>query len=183
MASLRQIITQTQLLSGSVAEALAAVYRTILAGLERNLAGVAALGANCVEHLTGITLATVSLKLSAALAASLGLMLKALLCVKLLRAGGEYEFLIAVFADQCLVCVHSIPLSFRAWMHYNSIIIQCKLDFVNPFCEIGKNFFHNSYIFWSQKRGDGRSPRFMIIQGIKNQYFLRGTSDWNSSRS
>lgn len=85
--------------------------------LEGNLAGVAALGAGCVEHLAGVTLTAVSLELSAALAASLRLMLKALLCVELLLAGGENEFLIAVFADQCLVSVHSIPLSFRAFLH------------------------------------------------------------------
>ena len=105
------------LLSGSVTEALAAVYRTIVVGLEGNLAGVATVCAGCVKHLTSATFTAACLELSTAITASLGLMLKALLCVKLLLTGGEYEFLSAVLADQSLVCVHSIPLSFRAFLH------------------------------------------------------------------
>ena len=86
-------------------------------GLEGNLACVAAVSAGCIEHLACATLTAVCLELSAAITASLGLVLETLFSVKLLLTGGEYEFLSAVFADQCLVCVHSIPLSFRAVTH------------------------------------------------------------------
>ena len=86
-------------------------------GLEGNLASGTTVGASSVIHLASATLSAVCLELSAAITASLGLVLETLFSVKLLLTGGEYEFLSAVFADQCLVCVHSIPLSFRAVTH------------------------------------------------------------------
>ena len=54
----------------------------------------------------GIVLAGIS-----ALSASLRLVLEALLCIELLLTSGEYELLAALFAYQCLVCVHSFYLS------------------------------------------------------------------------
>ena len=92
-----------------LSEALAAVNRTVLTGTERNLAGLAAVGAYSVKHLSlgaGIVLAGIS-----ALSASLRLVLEALLCIELLLTSGEYELLAALFAYQCLVCVHSFYLS------------------------------------------------------------------------
>ena len=86
-----------------LSEALAAVNRTVLTGTERNLAGLAAVGAYSVKHLSlgaGIVLAGIS-----ALSASLRLVLEALLCIELLLTSGEYELLAALFAYQCLVCV------------------------------------------------------------------------------
>ena len=92
-----------------LSEALAAVNGTVLTGTEGNLAGLAAVSANSVKHLSlgaGIVLAGIS-----ALSASLRLVLEALLCVELLLTSGEYELLAALFAYQCLVCVHSFYLS------------------------------------------------------------------------
>lgn len=81
-------------------EALAAVYRAILTGLERNLARISAACANCIIHLAlepafaslGFTLVTASL-------ATKGLVLKTLLGIKFLLSGSKSEFLSAIFAD------------------------------------------------------------------------------------
>src|SRR5699024_8667127 len=81
-------------------EALAAVDRTILAGLERHLAGLAAAGADSVVHLT---LATgLVLHGSAAVLAALGLILKATAGVELLLTGSPNELFAAFLANQSL---------------------------------------------------------------------------------
>ena len=84
--------------------------------LERNLAGVAALGANRLEHLTGCTRSITAriLAVGTAVLASLGLVGEALLCVKFLLAGSKGEFLSAIFADQYFVAVHRLPSFIRA---------------------------------------------------------------------
>ena len=75
-------------------------------GLEGNLAGVAALGANGVKHLTCAALTALSLAVGTTSLTSLRLVGKTLLCVKFLLAGSKGEFLSAIFADQCFVAVH-----------------------------------------------------------------------------
>jgi len=94
----------------SVLEALAAVDGTVVVRLEGNLALLAAVGANSVEHLAcGSLLTALSLAGVAAITASLGLVGEALLGVELLLAGGENEFASAILADNGLVSVHVIP--------------------------------------------------------------------------
>jgi hypothetical protein len=91
----------------SILEAFAAVYRTVIVGLERNLALLTASSTYSIEHLTcAATLTTACLTGSTAVTASLRLVGKALLCVKFLLAGRKLEFPSAILADQCLVCVH-----------------------------------------------------------------------------
>ena len=73
----------------ALAEALAAIDGAVIAGLEGNLAGLAALGAHGVEHLTAFAggLATALLTGVTAGLAALGLILEAVLSVELLLAG------------------------------------------------------------------------------------------------
>lgn len=85
-------------------EALAAVHRAILAGLEGNSCFLAAGSAHSGEHLT-LGLCSVLTGIAAGLA-SLGLVHETLGCVELLFASGEHEFSAAFFADQSLVFVH-----------------------------------------------------------------------------
>ena len=127
---------KNQLLSVLVAEALAAVYGTVIVRLKGNLACLSAVGAYSVIHLAGRALSTACLVLSAAIAASLRLVSKALLSVKLLLAGSENEFLSAVLADQSLVSVHVIPLFLLVLTHIDSIIILHQGQFVNPCLKI-----------------------------------------------
>ena len=89
-------------------ETFAAVDGAIVAGLERNLAGLTAGGANSVVHLTAGAAGLLA-SVAACLAAQ-GLIGETLLRVKFLFTGGEDELLTAVFADECLVVVHEIPL-------------------------------------------------------------------------
>ena len=90
-------------------EAFAAVDGTILTGLEGNLGGLAALGANSVEHLAGRAgSGTGSLAGHAAVTAAGGLILEALLGVERLFTGRENELIAAVFAYQRLVFVHGL---------------------------------------------------------------------------
>jgi hypothetical protein len=104
-------------------EALAAVYRAILTGLERNLARISAACANCIIHLTlGLTLASLCLTLVAASFATKGLVLKTLLGIKFLLSGSKSEFLSTIFADQCFVVIHDIPLFSRG---------SCPLTLIN----------------------------------------------------
>ena len=92
-------------------EALAAVYRAILTRLKRNLTRISAACANCIIHLAlGSTLASLCLTLVAASFATKGLVLKTLLGIKFLLSGSKSEFLSAIFADQCFVVIHVIPL-------------------------------------------------------------------------
>ena len=96
--------TKKLLLFFDSCEALAAVYRSVAGGLERNLSFLAASSANGGEHLT-LSLGCVLACITACLA-SLGLVLEALLCVEFLLACGEYELVAALFARQCLVLKH-----------------------------------------------------------------------------
>jgi hypothetical protein len=87
-------------LSSVVCKAIAAVYRAIFPGLERNFARSAARSANRIEHFTftgGFTsgvLACIPARLTA-----LRLICKAFLSKKFLLAGSEYKFGSAVFAN------------------------------------------------------------------------------------
>ena len=87
-----------ELLGGlHLCKAIAAVHRTIVSGLE-GYAGFAAAGsAGGGEELTGTT-GSVLAGIAAGLAA-LGLILETLLSVELLLAGGENEFIAALFAN------------------------------------------------------------------------------------
>jgi len=88
-------------------KALAAIHRTIFPGLERNLRGLATVGAHGVIHLAGSASGgTVSLACLAAVAAAGGLVLEALFGVEGLLTSGENEFFATVFAHQRLIFVH-----------------------------------------------------------------------------
>ena len=88
-------------------EAIAAVNRTIRAGLEGDFAGFAAACAGCVIHLT-VAAATGRALLAGgtAILAALGLIGETLFRVEFLLAGGEGEALSAIFADDGLVAEH-----------------------------------------------------------------------------
>ena len=85
-----------ELLASLLSEALAAVYRSVFLGLERNLCYAAAHCTGSVKECSG-TLTGV-LSCVAASLASLGLVYEALLCIEFLFAGGEYEISAAVLA-------------------------------------------------------------------------------------
>ena len=93
---------QLLLLHSSVA--LAAVYGSVVLGLERNFCFAAAVCANSSEEflscLTGI------LSCITAGLASLRLVLESALCIELLLACGENEIVSAVFTLKSLVFVH-----------------------------------------------------------------------------
>jgi hypothetical protein len=91
-------------------EAIAAVDRTISAGLEGDLAGLSACGANRIIHLTAAAVSSASLACVAAGLAALRLVCEAFLGVKLLLAGSKHEFFSAILADQGLVVEHIVPL-------------------------------------------------------------------------
>ena len=90
-----------------LAEAVAAVNRTVGTGLERNFAGLAATCADRIIHLT-VAAATGRALLTgrAAVLATLGLIGETLFRVEFLLAGGEGEALSAIFADDGLVAEH-----------------------------------------------------------------------------
>jgi len=91
--------------------AIVTIYRAILARLEGNLAGISASCANCLIHLAfGSCFASLCLALVAASFATKGLVLKTLLGIKFLLSCSKSEFLSAIFADQCFVVIHDIPL-------------------------------------------------------------------------
>ena len=93
-------------------EAIAAVDRTVCAGLERNFAGTAAGSADSVKHLALAALAVVGSTFAGIAAgfAALRLIGEALFSKKLLLVGGEGEFLSAIFADDRFVLEHVVPL-------------------------------------------------------------------------
>ena len=80
-----------------LSEALAAEHGTVGLGLEGNLGLAAATGAGSGEELTGGP-GSVLASITAGLAA-LGLVLEATLSVEFLLAGGENEFVAALFAN------------------------------------------------------------------------------------
>ena len=84
--------------TASVCKAIAAVDGTVAAGLEGDLAVLAALGANCIVH-DALGTSSDTLAGCTAGSAALRLVLEAALCVELLLTGGENELLAAVFAN------------------------------------------------------------------------------------
>ena len=95
-----------------VFEAIAAKNRTIVPGLEGYLAGLAALGADGVKHLTisAAVAAAAALAGLSAVFAALRFVGESLFGVELLLAGSKGELLSAVLADDGFVAVHEIPL-------------------------------------------------------------------------
>ena len=89
-------------------EAFAAINRLTLGGFEGHLALLAALYANCCEHLSSSLLRI--LLCGTAILTSGGLILKASLRVEFLLASCENEFVTTVSALQCLVLVHFLFL-------------------------------------------------------------------------
>jgi len=89
-------------------EAIAAVNRTIRAGLEGDFAGLAAACAGRVIHLTVAAAAAGRALLAGctAILAALGLIGETLFRVEFLLVGSKGEFLSAIFADDGLVAVH-----------------------------------------------------------------------------
>ena len=85
-------------------KALAAVYGSVVVGLERNLCLFAAVCANCSKHLA-VRLVCILTVVTASLA-SLRLVCKAVLSVELLFACCEYEICTAVLALKGLVFEH-----------------------------------------------------------------------------
>ena len=93
----------------SLGEAVAAVNRTIFSGLEGNLAGSSALGANSVEHFAGnsaVVAASGCLAGIAACLAALRLIGEAFFSVESLFICNKYKFGSAVFASESFVVVH-----------------------------------------------------------------------------
>ncbi len=99
----------------SCCEALAAIYRLSIRGIERNLTVLAALSANSVEHFSRASCTVLSC-VTASLA-SLGLVVESLLCVEFLLTGGEHEIIAAILALECLVLVHVSYLALK-WMFF-----------------------------------------------------------------
>ncbi len=93
-----------QLLLLHLSIAFAAIYGSVVAGLERNLSFLAASCTGSGEKL--------SLRLSGVLScvtaglASLRLVLEALLCIELLLASGEYKLFAAILTDQFFILIH-----------------------------------------------------------------------------
>ena len=111
-------------------EAVAAVHRTALSGLEGHLGGAAALITYDVKHLTGATGGTAG---GAASGAAAGLVLEALLGEEGLLIGGEDELLTALFAYKGLVLIHGgiPPLNYTLPMEASgspSPRVSCEKD-------------------------------------------------------
>ncbi len=85
-------------------KAFAAIYRTVVVGLERDSCFLAAGCANSCVVLLALLLLS-----SSAILAHLGLVFEALLCIEFLLAGCKNEFFSAITAYQFLVFVHIIP--------------------------------------------------------------------------
>ena len=102
------------ILLSPLCKALAAVYGTVVAGLEGKHSFAAAIVADSYKGLaltagTGLSLVTAGL-------AALGLVLKAFAGIELLLAGSENEFLTTVFANESFVFVHFFFTSLRKIM-------------------------------------------------------------------
>lgn len=103
--------TFSWLLLSLVGKTIAAIYRTIVAGLERNLAGFSAGSAYGIEHLarcssivfTGVTAGFASLRF----------VRKSFFLKEILFARGENEFIAAVFAYQRFVLMHQMKYLFK----------------------------------------------------------------------
>ena len=94
-------------------EALAAIYRSVACGLERNFSFLTAVSANCCEHFSLLAISIFSLV--AASLASLGFILETLFCIELLFTCCEYEIFSAFLALQCLVFVHLFFLALKKY--------------------------------------------------------------------
>jgi hypothetical protein len=94
-----------------ICKAITAVYRTVVAGLERNFAGSSAFCAHGIIHLSvagtaaGIAFAGVTARFAA-----LGFIGETFFGEKFLFAGSKSKFAAAVFASKSFVVVHEIPL-------------------------------------------------------------------------
>ena len=136
----------------SSVKALAAVYGTILTGLERNLTFLATGCANSCIHLA---LASVTACCLAGITAGLAtkrLVGETLFSVEFLLSCSEGELLSAILADQNLVVVHEIPQSFCAVSGTTTIIyiIQQKNRSVKAFLNYFLNIFQEFDNFWSK---------------------------------
>ena len=89
-------------------EALAAVNRLTLGGLEGHLAILTALYANSCEHFSRTLLRVLSR--DTAILTSGGLVLEASRCIEFLLTCGEHEIIATFSALQCLVLVHGFFL-------------------------------------------------------------------------
>ena len=83
-------------------EAFAAVYRSVIAWLERNLSNSAAVSASCFKHF--LCSACILLCVTASLAA-LWFVYETFFSIEFLFAGCEHEFCSAILAAKCLVFV------------------------------------------------------------------------------
>ncbi len=99
------VIRYSRLLLLGSGIAFAAVYRSVIRGLEGNLCFLATLCASGCKELSG-SLACVLSCVAAGLA-SLGLILETAFCVELLLTCGENEFCAAILTNQSLVFVHA----------------------------------------------------------------------------
>ena len=93
------------LFSSHSSEACAAVYGSVIGGLEGNLCFAAAISALANEQLL-FGLSTAVLLCLTASSAHLGLVLEALFSVEFLLACGEYKFVLAFLTSQCDVLIH-----------------------------------------------------------------------------
>ena len=129
----------------SSVKALAAVYGTILTGLERNLTFLATGCTDCSVHLTLASVAACCLAgITAGLAAK-GLVGKALLSVELLLSCSEGELLSAILADQNLVVVHEIPQSFLCGVRHHIYYLYDTLKFL-----VCQGFFELFFKYFSR---------------------------------
>ena len=98
-----------------LAEAVAAIYRTVILRLERTLRLLSAVRADHREHLALLAVVTGAATLVAAITATGRLVLEALLRVKFLLACAEDELLATVLARQRFVFKshEKNPLTFR----------------------------------------------------------------------
>lgn len=97
-----------------VAEAVPAVYGTIILRLEGDLSLLAAISANNGEELALGPAVTLTAALITAVTAANRLVFKALLLVKCLFTGGENKVVATIFAFQCLILEFHVtnPLTF-----------------------------------------------------------------------
>ena len=137
-------------------EALAAVYSTALARLERHSCLTAAACTCCSEHLSCSLRCTLSC--TAAALASLRLMLKALFCIEFLFASREYKFSSAFLASQCLVFVHDCLPHFKLIVldygrgktdtfDESTLSLSYKPFYIAPAVRQGSNFIQSTPYF------------------------------------
>ena len=113
----------------------AAVDRTVSAGLERHLSGLAATIADHVKHLTLATVGTAvgSATRGAAGGAAAGLILEALVSIELLLRSGEHEFVATIAAYQGLVFEHGkYPPNLCAHTMFKSLMPSPVIGRVPP---------------------------------------------------